>query len=145
VAEHVGLEDGVPRAAGGHRPAVGSVLALRRYAPDQSYESIVEHPYEQDPLVAVLASRTDTAADHVRAGQALQRVLLTAVVTGLSVSFVSQPVEVASTRAGLRELLGGRLYPQAGLRLGYGYAVAQTPRRGIDVVTGAKSVGVASP
>lgn len=132
VAEHAGRDDGVPRSAGGPRPAVGSVLALRRY---DSEESTVERPYEQDPLVAVLATRGDTELDHVCAGQALQRVLLTATVHGLSVSFVSQPTEVADSRAALRELIGGRLHPQAALRIGYGYAVAQTPRRDVDAVT----------
>jgi hypothetical protein len=132
VAEHADRDDGVPRSAGGPRPSVGSLLALRRYDSD---ESTVERPYEQDPLVAVLASRGDTAADQVSAGMALQRVLLTATVHGLSVSFLSQPTEVPATRTALRELLGGRLYPQAGLRFGYGYAVSPTPRRGVDAVT----------
>lgn len=132
VAEHADRDDGVPRAAGGPRPSVGSVLALRRYDPA---ESGVERPYEQDPLVAVLASHGDTARDQLCTGMALQRVLLTATVTGLSVSFVSQPTEVPAARAALRELLGGGLYPQVGLRLGYGHAVSPTPRRGLGAVT----------
>jgi hypothetical protein len=142
VAEHADRDDGVPRSAGGPRPSVGSVLALRRYDSD---ESTVERPYEQDPLVAVLASHGDTTVDQLRAGMALQRVLLTATVNGLSVSFVSQPTEVPAIRTALRELIGGSLYPQAGLRLGYGYAVSPTPRRGVDTVTTVGAAAGVSP
>jgi nitroreductase len=145
VAEHADREDGVPRSAGGPRPSVGSVLALRRYHGDQSGKSPVEQPYEQDPLVAVLASYGDTAADQLGAGMALQRVLLAATGHGLSVSFVSQPTEVPATRAALRKLIGGQLYPQAGLRLGYGHQVLPTPRRTVDAVTTALPSAGGSP
>ncbi|MFL6141463.1 MAG: Acg family FMN-binding oxidoreductase [Labedaea sp.] len=135
VAERADREDGVPRSAGGPRPSVGSVLAMRRFHGDQPGTSCVEHPYEQDPLVAVLASYGDTAADQVAAGLALQRMLLAATVHGLSVSFVSQPIEVRETRTALRELIGGQHYPQAAVRLGYGHPVLPTPRRPVSAVT----------
>jgi hypothetical protein len=124
--------DGVPASAGGPRPVSGSVLVLRDYG---SHESIAERPFEQDPLIAVLTTARDTALDQLRGGQAMQRVLLTATVEGLSASFLSQPMEVPATRAGLRELTGGR-YPQTVLRLGYGYTIPHTPRRRVEAVTG---------
>ncbi|HEV8559413.1 MAG TPA: nitroreductase family protein [Actinophytocola sp.] len=136
VAEHAGRADGVPRSAGGPRPAWGGVLALRRFN-----ESTVDHPFERDPLVAILATPGDTALDQVRAGQALQRVLLAATVDGLTASFVSQPTEVPATRAALRELLGGREHAQTALRLGYGYPAPRTPRRGVDAVAGVVGKG----
>jgi hypothetical protein len=69
------------------------------------------------------------------AGQAMQQVLLTATVEGLTTSFLTQPVEVDYTRAAIRDLIGGSLHPQTVLRLGYGYPAATTPRRPAEVET----------
>jgi len=80
------------------------------------------------------ASFDDTAADRLRAGQAMQRVLLTATAAGFDASFISQPVEVPPVRAELRRLLGGGLWPQIVLRLGRGAPVPWTPRRSLDDV-----------
>src|SRR5262249_8942211 len=100
-----------------------------------THESTVERPFEQDPLIAVLASTHDTPISQLRCGEAMQRVLLTATVDGLCVSFLSQPIEVAATRAAVRALIGGQSYPQTVLRLGYGYPTTPTPRRPIEAVT----------
>jgi nitroreductase len=126
-----GRADGVPGSAGGPRPIDGSLLRLRQYPPG----STVERPFEQDPLVAMLTTHGDTPRDHIRAGLAMQRVLLTATVLGLSVSFLAQPVEVASTRAALRALLAVAGQPQTVLRIGYGHPAAPTPRRSASEVT----------
>lgn len=123
--------DGVPRSAGGPRPTSGTLLTPRQYPP----ESTMERPFEQDPLVAMLTTQGDTPSDHLRAGLALQRVLLTATVIGLSASFLSQPVEVPPTRAALRTLLDAPGPPQTVLRIGYGHPVSQTPRRPVSAVT----------
>jgi hypothetical protein len=128
--ERAERDDGVPRSAGGPRPSASGVLSLRRYG-----ESTVEREFEQDPLVAVLTTPGDAVLDQVRAGQALQRVLLAATVAGVSASFLSQPMELPSTRSLLRSLIGGVEHPQTVLRLGYGYAVPETPRREIAAVT----------
>jgi hypothetical protein len=124
-------EDGVPRGAGGPRPIGGSLLTPRRFPPG----SAVERPFEQDPLVAVVATHGDTPRDHLHAGLAMQRVLLTATVTGLSASFLSQPVEVPHTRSALQALLAGQGHPQTVLRIGYGHPAARTPRRPARAVT----------
>jgi nitroreductase len=134
-------DDGVPHAAGGPRPLGGNLLALRRYHTD---ETTVERSFEQDPLVAVLATAGDTVLDQVRAGQALQRVLLTAATAGLSASFLSQPMEVPYTRGALRQLIGGHDHPQTVLRLGYGQSVAQTRRRSVAAVSDAPTSDPAS-
>lgn len=132
TATHPDRTDGVPRTAGGPRPAEGSILKLRNY---DAHGSTREYRFEQDPLVAVLATPQDTPLDQLRGGQALQRLLLTATVEGLTASFLSQPTEFPFTRAALRELIGGRAHPQTALRLGYGYSASQTPRRPIHDVT----------
>ncbi|MTD59440.1 nitroreductase [Amycolatopsis sp. RM579] len=126
-----GRRDGVPMSAGGPRPAPGNLLALRAY-PGSSGRP--QREFEREPLVTVLSSFTDTPLAQLRTGQALQRVLLTGTTAGVSASFLSQPVEIPSTRDTLRELLGGQAYPQAVLRFGYGFAAAATPRRKPAVV-----------
>jgi hypothetical protein len=79
----------------------------------------------------VLCSYYEGRMAGLQAGQAMQRVLLTANTLGLSASFMSEPVEVPGIHAELRRALGGSLVPQTVLRVGFGSAVAATPRRPI--------------
>jgi hypothetical protein len=88
--------------------------------------------YESDPFVVVLCSFYDGPPAELQAGQALQRVLLTATTLGLSASFMSQVVEVRRVREDLRRALGGSLFPQTVLRLGFGAPVPPTPRRPVE-------------
>lgn len=127
-------DDGVPAIAGGPRPEPGSLLTPRHYAVGACTHQ-PDRPYEREPLVAVLNSHTDTPLAQLRAGQAMQRVLLTATEAGVSASFLSQPVEVPSTRAALRQLLGGLSHPQVVFRFGYGFTAPATRRRAVEAVT----------
>jgi nitroreductase len=88
--------------------------------------------FEPGPMIAVIGSFHDLPLAHLQAGQAMQRVLLVATIAGLSVSLLSQVVAVPPTRKQLRELIGGGLWPQVVLRLGYGSPMAPTPRCDID-------------
>ena len=90
---------------------------------------------EESPLMAVLGTERNDPIDWLRAGQALQRVLLTGCQYGLQGSFLNQPVQVASLRPRL-ETLVNRTVPQLVLRLGYPQGdVPATPRRPVhDVV-----------
>jgi hypothetical protein len=81
------------------------------------------------PVLALLSTSDDTPASWLNAGQALQRVLLTATAEGLSASFLNQPIEVAALRPQLANLAGITGKPQLLLRFGYGAAVEPTPRR----------------
>ncbi|WP_181773178.1 Acg family FMN-binding oxidoreductase [Amycolatopsis pittospori] len=123
-----GGDDGVPDFAGGPRSA-GGLLPVRHFI--GSEETRV---FERDPLVAVLTTPSDGSLSQVRAGRAMQRVLLAATGAGMSASFYSQPMEIPSTRGELRALLGGADHPQTVFRLGYGYPGVPTPRRSIDAV-----------
>ncbi|MDQ0381634.1 nitroreductase family protein [Amycolatopsis thermophila] len=107
-------EDGVPAAVVGRGP---------------------EWPYDRRPLVAVLVSGADTRLEQVRAGQALQRVLLRATTAGVSVSFVSEPVEIPLLRAAVGRLAAVPGSPQVVLRFGYGFAAPATRRRPVSAVT----------
>jgi hypothetical protein len=77
----------------------------------------------------VLTSHLSGLAADVQAGQALQRVLLTATADGLATSFLSHVVEVPQAREELRRLVSGTRPPQAVLRVGRGWPVPPTGRR----------------
>lgn len=81
------------------------------------------------PVLAVLTTEADTQAAWLSAGQALERVLLSAAAQGISASFLNQPIEVASLRPKLCEAQSLPGFPQIILRLGYGQPIKPTPRR----------------
>ena len=68
-------------------------------------------------MVAVVLGQVNGDRGDVQVGQALQRVLLTATVAGLGVSFVPHVVQVRSTREELGWLIGGTRPPQAVLQV----------------------------
>lgn len=118
--------DGVPRRAGGPASEPHDLLAGRDFggrprAPGREFEA--------DPLIGVLGAYADAPVDDLAAGQALQRVLLTATSSGLVSSLVSQPVDVAQVREQLRLGLRRHGSPQILLRTGYGVPGAPTRRR----------------
>jgi nitroreductase len=121
-----GAVDGVPPASAGFRPEAQDEWMFRDF---QAGERLAGKDYESNPLVAVVCSFYDGPLGEIQAGQAMQRVLLTATTLGLSASFLSQPVEVPAVRDELRRALGGMLVPQTVLRVGYSTPVPATPRR----------------
>ncbi len=127
--------DGVPGYALG--PLADSsetpVRDLRRGAPmpDRPHTA-----FERSPHLLVLATRDDDHASWVRAGQALQRVLLTATLHGLSASFVNQPLESPDLRDSVLAAGSQHGHPQMVMRIGHGSPVPPTPRRPLDDVTG---------
>jgi len=133
--------DGVPTYAGGTTPTDSDHWVLRDFSTANGGQRHVRDA--TDPLVVVIGSFADGTTDRLRAGQAMQRVLLTANAAGLDASFISQPVEVAPVRAELRKLLGGGLWPQIVLRLGHGEPAPWTPRRPLaDVVLDSATLDV---
>lgn len=89
---------------------------------------------ESSPLLAVLGTEDDGEGDWLLAGQALQRVLLVACRNDLQASYLNQPVQVASLRPRLRDLVGGA-FPQILLRIGYPVEeLSAAPRRAIEDV-----------
>ncbi len=89
---------------------------------------------EHSPVLAVLGTEGDGPGDWLAAGQALQGVLLTACLHGLQASYLNQPIQVATLRPRLAELVGGGC-PQILLRLGYPVEeIAASPRRDVAAV-----------
>ena len=121
--------DGVPASAGGPQPAPQDQWTLRDYTAGSGATRVHGKNFEHEPVLAVLSPYLAGPAADIGTGQALQRVLLTATTLGLSVSFLSQIVEVATTREQLRRLISGGRPPLAVLRIGRGYPVPATPRR----------------
>lgn len=91
---------------------------------------------EASPLLAVLETTGDEAPDWLAAGQALERVLLTACQLGLQASYLNQPIQEAALRPRLREIVGSTGFPQVLLRFGYpAEDVPAAPRREVaDVI-----------
>jgi len=126
VRRSTAVTDGIPVPAGGPAPRPHELLARRDYG---GGELPAHRDYERDPLLAVLSVTGDWPADQVQAGQALQRVLLTATDLGLAASLFSQPIEVAAVRERLRRAVGRTAPPQMLMRLGYATATPRSPRR----------------
>lgn len=83
--------------------------------------------FEDSPQLVVLATRSGSPADWLRAGQALERILLSATARGISASPLTQPLE---TNAWLvRDWRSGSEEVQMILRLGYGLPTSSAPRR----------------
>lgn len=74
---------------------------------------------DEEATFAVVATLADGRRSHLQAGRALQEVLLTGTALGLSASVMPSVLEVPDLRAEVRAVLGGGLWPQAVLRLGY--------------------------
>ncbi|RCW39633.1 nitroreductase family protein [Halopolyspora algeriensis] len=121
--------EGVPASSAGPRREDQDEWVLRDFSGGQARQRVPGKDFEDDPLTVVLCSYDKSRTDDLQAGQALQRMLLTATSLGLTASLMSQVIEVVETRERLRQLLGGRLHPQALLRIGYGSPVPATPRR----------------
>ncbi|MFH7597901.1 nitroreductase family protein [Streptomyces racemochromogenes] len=125
-------DDGIPAAAFGPRSAgPASVRDFGRAHPDPDRGWAV---FEEHPQLALLGTADDTAADWLRAGQALERVLLQATADGLATSMTSQPLEWPELRWAVRDPLVSLGHVQMVLRLGYGPAGAATPRRPVTEV-----------
>ncbi len=128
-------DDGVPAGALGCRPDAEPAPVR-----DFGYAApAIERPavrYEPRPRLAVLSTARDEPGDWLRAGQALQRVLLTAARSGLAASLLYQPIERHD-----QEHQGGGWWPwpecpQVIIRFGYGPPAAGTPRRPVEDILG---------
>jgi hypothetical protein len=129
----VGRRDGVPRQAFGPRDRHGT-LPLRDFALGQGAPTATV-AFEPDPTLILLFTKGDAPADWLRAGAALQRVLLTATLRGLAATPLSQLLEVPRLRTLLEDSSTGEVV-QTILRIGYPTTPAlATPRRPIEEVT----------
>ena len=123
--------DGIPTDALGPRDP-GGRTPTRDFTPGRHQPASYAW-FEETPQLAVLSTAGATRADWVRAGQALQRALLTATLRGIAASPLTQPLETADAWQVRDPHVGGET-PQMILRLGYGLPVPGTPRRPVTDV-----------
>lgn len=71
------------------------------------------------PLLVSIGSLTDLPLDHLTAGQATQRVALSALAASVEVASVPQLIASEEARLALRRRLGGGLWPQSVLSVRY--------------------------
>lgn len=90
---------------------------------------------DESPVIAALGTAGDGVEDWLKAGQALERVLLRSLGQGLQASYLNQPIQVAVLRPKLQHLLGHSGFPQILLRLGYPATdLPAAPRRNLQEV-----------
>jgi hypothetical protein len=124
--------DGVPQAAAGPWDAL-ETMPIRDFGllqPDMTRPTEAFEPY---PVIMVLATVGDDRTAWLGAGQALQRVLLTATWHNLATTPISQPVEIPAIREQLTDT-GAGVWAQMVLRAGYGRPTIATPRRPLSDV-----------
>ena len=124
--------NGISRTGFGPWDAL-ETLPLRDFGLTRPTEPRRSARFEPDPTLVVLSTAGDTPQQWLRAGQSLERLLLTATVRGLATTPMTQPLEIPE----LRELLtpaGGTGSPQVILRIGYGPASPSSTRRPLHEV-----------
>ena len=123
--------DGIPDSSVGPR-SPGPSAPVREFTPGRPGPAGYAW-FEEHPQLAVLSTRFGDRAHWLLAGQALQRVLLTATARGIATCPLTQPLETAGAWL-VRDPRSGREEPQMILRLGYGLPVPPTPRRPVPEV-----------
>jgi len=125
-----GATDGVPAAS---VPGdVAAEIPVRYFAGRELAQSPLGALEADGSLLALLSTAADEPLDRLRAGEALSAVLLRAELAGLATCPLTQPLEVAGTRARLAaDLLPDGASPQVFVRLGWAPPGAGTlPRTG---------------
>jgi len=85
-------------------------------------------------VAALLTTAHDRPVDWINAGQALQRILLTASTSGAAAALHTQPLEFGWLRESIRTGLSDGAYPQLVLRFGMVIQAAASVRRPPDDV-----------
>lgn len=124
--------DGMPPQAFGPWDAM-EALPMRDFGLTRPQLRRRDEQFEPYPTLVLLSTNGDTADDWLRAGQALQRVLLAATMHGLAATPMSQPLEIPALRELVTDTAAGQ-WAQVILRLGYGQPTTASPRRPLTEV-----------
>ncbi|MEV4865082.1 Acg family FMN-binding oxidoreductase [Streptomyces ossamyceticus] len=105
-------------------------MPLRDFGAHRRPSVLATRPFEKRPSIAVLSTAHDRRSDWLRAGQALQRVLLVATAHGLRASLLHQALEWPDLRERVVPWADApRAHAQMVIRLGYGPEGPPSPRR----------------
>ncbi|MEU2348496.1 hypothetical protein [Modestobacter sp. NPDC049651] len=99
----------------------------RRWTPDPFRPGRSGVPASTGETFLLLTSRRDDPVAWVRAGEALERLLLLLTVRGWAASPVTQVMEVPATRDHLRAALTADAHPQTMLRVGHVHEPGRAP------------------
>ncbi|MFJ4077679.1 Acg family FMN-binding oxidoreductase [Streptomyces iakyrus] len=125
--------DGVPEYAFGPRRRDGKA-PVRDFSGRRPVADRGTTAFEHTPHLALLSTRGEGPVDWLRAGQALERVLLEATLADLATSLTSHALEDRELRLLARDPASGIGQVQMVLRLGYGPRGPATPRRPVREV-----------
>ncbi|MGA6174669.1 Acg family FMN-binding oxidoreductase [Streptomyces sp. NPDC012600] len=125
--------EGIPSYAFGPRQ-YGVTAPARDFDAPRDLPGRAVATFEENPQIALLGTMDDAPADWLRAGQALERVLLQATLDGLSTSLMSQPLEWPELRSLTREPGSLTGFVHMVFRFGYGPRGVATPRRPVAEV-----------
>ncbi|MFI9366551.1 Acg family FMN-binding oxidoreductase [Kitasatospora sp. NPDC053057] len=118
---------GIPTTALGPQDSAGH-LPMRDFSAILPADFQRSVRFEPHPVIAVLATTTDKPADWLRAGQALERILLLLTAHGVQASLLYQAMEWHDMRWALRDPQHGAEHAQMLIRMGYGPTGPATPR-----------------
>ncbi|QTE01959.1 Acg family FMN-binding oxidoreductase [Streptomyces cyanogenus] len=124
---------GIPQAVLGPQDA-RERLPMRDFTAQRRPERLPAQPFESLPAIALLTTGHDRRSDWLRAGQALEHVLLAATAHGMRASLLHQPMEWPDLRRDLSHVPDRTGHAQMLVRLGYGPEGPATPRRAPDQV-----------
>jgi hypothetical protein len=125
---------GIPLTALGPRDASGR-MPVRDFTGALPVPRLPALRFERHAQVALLWTPYDWREDWLRAGQALERVLLAATRRGVRTSVLHQAMEWPDLRAAMAGAKR-RCGPQVLIRFGYGTDGGPTPRACADLVPG---------
>ncbi|MFI6359767.1 Acg family FMN-binding oxidoreductase [Streptomyces sp. NPDC050743] len=124
---------GIPQAALGPQDA-HEQLPMRDFTAQRHPERLPAQPFESLPVVALLTTEHDRRSDWLRAGQALEHLLLVATAHDVRASLLHQPMEWPDLRRDVSPVPDLTGHVQILIRLGYGPQGPATPRRAPDQV-----------
>ncbi|MFF0745536.1 Acg family FMN-binding oxidoreductase [Streptomyces sp. NPDC004111] len=125
--------DGVPAYAFGPRRHAGRA-PVRDFAGRRPSTGRADADFESTPHLALLGTADDRPQDWLRAGQAMERVLLLATGRGLATSLTSHALEWPDLRKLVRDPQSAMAHVHMILRLGFGPPGPTTPRRPVHDV-----------
>ncbi|MFF6813627.1 Acg family FMN-binding oxidoreductase [Streptomyces sp. NPDC012403] len=126
---------GLPAAVLGPQDALERI-PMRDFGAHRHPDVLRARAFETRPVLALLSTAHDRRTDWLRAGQALERVLLLATRHGVRASLLHQAMEWPDLRRALDGLPvdGPRVHTQMVIRLGYGPEGPASPRRPVEEV-----------
>jgi hypothetical protein len=124
--------DGIPVEALGPVPRTDRAM-VRDFGFGAFPDVRTDSEFEDSPVLVLLSTQGDNTDDWISAGQALQRLQLTATHVGLATSLLGQPLETG-LRDALRHATLTPGTPQMLLRVGYAPGAPPTPRRNLEQV-----------